>query len=547
MLLSSLHGYRSSWVVGDLVAALTLLAIAVPEQLATARLAGMPPVTGLYAFVAGSVMFALLGSNPQMSVGADSTIAPLFAVGIAAVVSAVSPDYVALIGILAVMVGVVVALVGLLRLGWVAEFLSAPIISGFLGGVAIIIVVHQLPDLLGLPGASGSTLHRVGVTLSGLHLINGWALGIGVSVLTVVVVAERVDRRIPGALVGMIGSTILAAALKLHAHGVMVLGVPAHGAPHLGLHGLSWSALRAVAPIAGVVALVIISQTAATTRAFADQGEYEVDVNRDFLGVGAGNVVAGLVGAFPVNASPPRTAAVVSASGRTQVAGLATAGALVLLIPAVALLKDLPLATLAAILIFIATRILHIHDLVDIARYDRFEFGLALITLLTVALVGVEQGITVAVALAILDRTRLTARPHLHVLGRIPSTTSWAPLDGSEHAIAVPGVLVVLFATPLWYANASRFRTDLTAAVDRSGDSLRLVVLDAMGMTDLDYTGTCALRQMLDQLDHSGVSFAMARTNKTVRAGLARSGLLARIGEDHLFASVGEAVNALHP
>ncbi|MGA7463781.1 SulP family inorganic anion transporter, partial [Mycobacterium sp.] len=484
--------------------------------------------------------------NPQMSVGADSTIAPLFAVGIAAVVSAVSPDYMALIGIVAVMVGVVVALVGLLRLGWVAEFLSAPIISGFLGGVAIIIVVHQLPDLLGLPGASGSTLHRVGVTLSGLHSINGWALGIGVSVFTVVVVAERVDRRLPGALVGLIGSTILVAALKLHAHGVMVLGAVAHGAPHLGLHGLSWSALGAVAPIAGVVALVIISQTAATTRAFADQGAYEVDVNRDFLGVGAGNIVAGLVGAFPVDASPPRTAAVVSSSGRTQVAGLAAAGALVLLIPAVALLKDLPLATLAAILIFIATRILRIHDLVDIARYDRFEFGLALITLLTVALVGVEQGITVAVALAILDRTRLTARPHLHVLGRIPSTTSWAPLGGSEHAIEVPGVLVVLFATPLWYANAIRFRTDLTAAVERAGHSLRLVVLDAMGMTDLDYTGTRALRQMLDQLDHSGVSFAMARTNKTVRAGLARSGLLPRIGEDHLFASVGEAVNALH-
>jgi len=334
--------------------------------------------------------------------------------------------------------------------------------------------------------------------------------------------------------------------LNLHAHGVALLGALAHGAPHLGLHGLSWSALSAVAPIAGVVALVIVSQTAATTRAFADQGTYEVDVNRDFLGVGAGNVVAGLVGAFPVNASPPRTAAVVSASGRTQVAGLAAAGALVLLIPAVALLEDLPLATLAAVLIFIATRILHIHDLIDIARYDRFEFGLALITLFTVALVGVEQGIAVAVALAILDRTRLSARPHMHVLGCIPSTTSWGPLGGTEHAIEVPGVLVVLFATPLWYANAGHFRTELTAAIDRAGHPIRLVVLDTIGMTDLDYTGSHALRQMLDRLDRSGVSFAMARTSKTVRAGLARSGLLRRIGEDHLFASVGEAVKALH-
>jgi sulfate permease, SulP family len=230
--------------------------------------------------------------------------------------------------------------------------------------------------------------------------------------------------------------------------------------PRLGLHGLSWSALGAVAPIAGAVALVILSQMAATTRAFADQGSYEVDVDRDFLGVGAGSVVAGLVGAFPVNASPPRTAAVVSASGRTQVAGLAAAGALVLLIPAVALLEDLPVATLVAILIFIATRIVHVHALIDIARYDRFEFGLALTTLLTVALVGVEQGIGVAVALAILDRTRLSDRPHVHVLGRIPSTTSWAPLGGTEHAVEVPGVLVVLFATPLWYANAFQDHDD---------------------------------------------------------------------------------------
>ena len=546
MLLSSLQGYRSSWLVGDLAAGLTLLAIAVPKQLATARLAGMPPITGFYAFVAGSVMFALLGSNPQMSVGADSTVAPLFAVGVATVVSTVSPDYVALVGILAVLVGVIVALVGLLRLGWIAEFLSTPIITGFLGGVAVIIVVHQLPDLLGLSAGNGGTLHRILLAASELHLVNGWALGIGGGVFAVVFVADRVDRRLPGALVGLIGSTILVSALRLDAHGVVVLGALAHGAPHLGLHGLSWSALGAVAPIAGVVALVIVSQTAATTRAFADQSSYDVDVNRDFLGVGAGNVVAGLVGAFPVDASPPRTAAVVSASGRTQVAGLAAAGALVLLIPVLALLEDLPVATLAAILIFIATRIVHIRDLIDIARYDGFEFGLALVTLLTVALLGVEQGIGVAVALAILDRTRRSARPRLHVLGRIPSTTSWAPLIGTEHAVEVPGLLAVLFATPLWYANATDFRTEMTAAIDQGDQALTLVVLDAMGMTDIDYTGAHALRRLLGQLDSSGVSFAMARASNTVRRDLARSGLLGLIGEDHLFASVDEAVTALH-
>ncbi|MGB5151930.1 MAG: SulP family inorganic anion transporter [Mycobacterium sp.] len=547
LLLTSLRGYRSSWLLGDMVAGLTLLAIAVPEQLATARMAGMPPITGLYAFVAGCAMFALLGSNPQMSVGADSTIAPLFAVGVAAVVAHSSLDYGALVAILAVVVGVLVALVGLLRLGWVAEFLSAPIISGFLGGVAVIIVVHQLPDLLGLPDASGSTLHRAGVVVRSAHLLNGRALSIGIGVLVVMLVADRVDRRLPGALIGLIGSTIIAGALDLHARGVVVLGALAHDAPRAGLHGLSWSTVGSVAPVAGVVALVIVSQTAATTRAFAAQGTGEVDVNRDFLGIGAANVVAGLVGSFPVNASPPRTAAVAAASGRTQLAGLVAAGAVVALIPAASLLTNLPVATLAAILMFIAARILHVGDLIDIARYSRFEFALALITLLTVALVGVEQGIAVAVAVAIVDRARLSARPRLRVLGRIPSTTSWVPLGGTELALEVPGVLVVSFATALWYANAAHFRTEMTAAIDRAGGSPRFVVLDSIGMTDVDYTGSCALRQTLDQLDRRGLSLAIARANGVVCAGLARSGLLTRIGADHLFASVDEAVRALAP
>src|SRR5665213_785517 len=216
LLFSTLHGYRRTWATPDLLAGITLLVIAVPEQLATSRLAGMPPIAGLYAFAAGTVLFALLGSNPQMSVGADSTIAPLFAVGIAHLAPAGSAQYVDLVGILAVMVGVLVALIGLLRLGWIAEFLSAPIITGFLAGVAVIIVVHQLPDLFGLPGAGGSTVHRITLVVNHLGETNSWALGIGAAVFAIVVAAERIDRRLPGALVGLVGSTVAVAALGLH-------------------------------------------------------------------------------------------------------------------------------------------------------------------------------------------------------------------------------------------------------------------------------------------------------------------------------------------
>jgi sulfate permease, SulP family len=543
-LFSSLRGYRRSSVAPDLLAATALLVIAVPEQLATSRLAGMPPITGLYAFIAGTVLFAVLGSSPQLSVGADSTIAPLFAVGIGHLAASGSPRYIDLVGLLAVMAGVLVALVGLLRLGWIAEFLSAPIIEGFLAGVAVIIVVHQLPSMLGLPEVGGTTLHRIGVVGAHLGDSHGATLGIGAAVFVIVVAAERLDRRVPGALLGLVGSALVVGAFGLRAHGVEVLGAFAHGAPRVGLHGLSWSTLRDVMPIAGVVALVVVSQSAATTRAFAEEGGYAVNVDRDFLGIGAGSIAAGIFGSFPVNASPPRTAAVASASGRTQAAGLAAATVMVLIVPAAGLLRDVPLATLAAVLIFVAIRIFHVRELLAIARFDRFELGLALITMLTVAFVGVEQGIGVAVGLAILDRTRLSARPQLHVLGRIAGTTSWAPLSREEHTAQVPGVLVVLFATPLWYANATHFHAQVEASLGRALGAPRLLVLDAIGMSDIDYTGSLTLRKVLDRLDRDGIVFSIARAGEHLRESLGKSGLLDRVGENHFFPSVDEAVVA---
>ena len=546
-LFPSLRGYKASFGGADALAAVTLLAIAVPEQLATSRLAGMPPITAFYAFIAGTALIAALGSSPQMSVGADSTIAPLFAVGIAHPAPIGSPHFVDLVSILAVAVGAIVALVGLLRLGWIANFLSAPIITGFLAGVAVIIVVHQLSDLFGLPSASGPTLHRIAAAVEHLDQVKGWALGIGLITFVVVLAAERVDRKLPGALVALVGSTVVVAVFGLHSHGVAVLGTFAHGAPHFGLSGMSWSALRSTLPIAGVVSLVILSQSAATSRAFADQGGYEVDIGRDFVGVGAGSIVAGLSGSFPVNASPARTAAVASAGGRTQVAGLGAAGALVLLVPASGLLRDVPLATLAGVLLYIATRIFHVGDLVAIARFDRFEFGLAVITLITVAIVGVEQGIGVAVGLAVLDRTRLSARPQLHVLGRIPGTTSWVPLSTDQKARQLSGVLVVLFATPLWYANAIHFRTELKGALARAVGTPRLLVLDSMGMSDIDYTGSRALRVVLDELEKDHIGLAVARAGAHLHEGLARGGLVDRIGADHFFPSVDAAVTALGP
>lgn len=544
VLFSSLGGYRRSWLAFDLLAAATLLVIAVPEQLATSRLAGMPPITGFYAFVAGSVLFAVLGSSRQLSVGADSTIAPLFAVAIGTLAATGSTRYVALVGILAVIAGLLVAVVGLLRLGWIAEFLSAPIIAGFLGGVAVIIVVHQLPDLLGVQSSGGSMAHEISDVVHRLDTVNWWTVAIGVGVIAVMVATERLDRRVPGALLALIATTILAAAAHLHAKGVAVLGSIHGGAPSLGLHEVSWPAIKSVVPVAGVVALVVISQTAVTSRAFADQGGYETDINRDFVGVGAGSVVAGLVGAFPVNASPPRTGAVAAAAGRTQLAGLLAAAAVALVVPAAAVLRNVPTVTLAAVLVAVAVRIFPLRDLIAIAHFDRVEFALAVVTLLTVTFVGVEQGIVVAVGLAVLDRTRLSARPQVHVLGRIAGTTSWAPLSGPEPTEQQPGVLVVLFATPLWYANSAHFRAELLAARQRADGPVTLTVLDAIGMSDIDFTGVRTLRAVLDDLDRDGIKFVIASAGEHLRTSLSRSGLAPRLGGEQFYPTVDLAVTS---
>jgi sulfate permease, SulP family len=549
-LAASLRGYRREWLSADLVAAITLLVIALPEQLATARLAGMPPITGFYAFAAGTLAFALLGTNPQLSVGADSTIAPLFATAVGTLALTGSVRYHDLVGILAVMTGAVVALVWLFRLGWIAELLSAPIITGFLAGVSVVIVVHQLPDLLGISGGGHTTLGRLQHVFANLSSTCVWTLAIGLGVFAIVILVERLNRRLPGALAALLLSTALVVAAHLQSHGVAVLGYVSHAAPNFGVRGLSWKVLGELAPVAGTVALVIVSQSAASTRAFARQGGYEVDVGQDLLAVGVGSIVAGVSGAFPVNASPPRTAAVAQANGRTQMTGLIATVTLIALIPAAGLLKDVPLATLAGVLLYVASRIFHVGELISIARFDRFELGLALITLLTVALLGVEQGIGVAIALAILDRTRLSARPQIHLLGRIPGSTSWAPVGASD-AVATPGVMAVLFATPLWYANATHFRAQLLRAIasaTAAGSPPRALVLDALGMSDIDYTGAAALREVLDHLKRDGIEFAIARAGDHVHDGLIRAGLTpALIPPDRFFPDVDAAVTALTP
>lgn len=542
----TLQGYKAAWLGSDVLAGLTLVAIAVPEQMATARLVGMPAIAGLYAFVAGSLVFALLGRSRQMSVGADSTIAPIIATGVVAVVAVGTPQYDHVVSFLAIMVGALVVVVGLLRLGWVSELFSTPVITGVLAGIAVEIVVRQLPAILGVTGGGSSTVSRVRAVVDEIGHTNGWSVGIAVVVLALIVVAEHIDRRIPGALIGLVASIVAVAAIGLVARGVQVVGSIHGGLPSMALPSVSWLDARHLIAPALTIAFVVVAQTAATVRASSAGAPATQDFNVDLMAIGAGSLVAGVSGSFAVNSSPPRTGIVTASGGRSQLTSIMAAlVVIVVVLFATGLLKDLPKATLGAILLFVATRLFRVKVLKQILSFSRWEFGVAILTGLMVAFVGIEQGVVVAMGLSLADRTRRAARPSDSVLGREIGTDHWIPTDIGRPTEQVPGVLVYLIYGPLWYGNADYVRLRIPAVIKEASGPVHGLVLDANGMSDIDYTGAQTLGALVDELKDAGVKTVIARSSHLVHHDLKHSGLLAIFGADGLCGSVEDAVETL--
>jgi len=546
----TLRGYRRAWLGADALAALTLVAVALPSQMATARLAGLPAVVALYAFLSGSLLYAALGTKPHLSVGADSTIAPVLATAATAVAAAGSAGYAATMAFMALVVGALLIVVGLLRLGWISDFLSTPVVTGVLAGIAVEIVVRQLPVIMGVKGGGTTTLGRLGALSGQIGRTNGWCVGIALGVLALVIVAQRIDHRLPGALVGLVLSIIAVDALGLASHhGVAVIGAVHGGLPHIGLPSAPWSHLRLlVAPVL-TVAFVCIAQTAATVREAGADVAAPDDFNRDLIGVGAGSLAAGLMGAFAVDASPPNTAIVSASGSRSQLTNV-MAALIVLLVVLVATgpIRQLPEATLGATLVFIATKLFRAGQLRTVLRFDRLEFALAVSTLVVVAFVGIEQGVALAMVLSLADRTRRTARPQDTVLGREPGTDHWIPVDIGHTTEEVPGIVVYLMYAPLWYGNADYFRNRARQLVSAAPSPVHAMVLDAVAISDIDYTGLRALGDLVAELRRQGVTLAIARSSHLVHHDLKHGALLEQLGPGHLFTSVEAAVEALqHP
>src|SRR3954470_3107795 len=440
----SLRGFRAATLPGDLVAGLTLAAIAIPEQMATARLGGFAPQIGFFAFILGSIGFAMFGANRFLSCGADSTITPIFAGGLLLMAASNSPDYHALAVALALMVGLILILGSLFRMGWIANLLSVPVTVGFLAGISVHILVSQMPGVLGLPSPKGPMLDRIIELAQHAGATNIYTLAIGLGVLAIVAGFEAVSAKIPGALIGLVAATVAVISAGLEAKGVAVVGAVPASLPSPSLPDLSPERWAKLVPLALLIAIVIMVQTAATTRAFPSDPDKPADVDRDFLGAGAGSVLAGLFGAFPVDASPPRTGIVSETGGRTQLSGLfAAAIVLALLAFGATLLRHVPDAALGGVLLFVALRIIRLKQIVAIFRQSIAEFFLIVATAASIIVLPIEQGVAVGIAFSLLHGIWTTTRARLTEFDRVPGPRIGWPASRHIEGERNPDVAVV--------------------------------------------------------------------------------------------------------
>jgi MFS superfamily sulfate permease-like transporter len=543
----SLASFRASDLPGDLIAGLTLAAIAIPEQMATARLGGFSPQIGFFAFIAGSLGFAALGGNRFLSCGADSTITPIFAGGLLAMAASSSPDYQAFAMALALLVGAILVIGSLFRMGWIANLLSTPVTTGFLAGISVHILVSQLPGVLGLPTPGGPMLDRIATLARQVGEANLFTVCIGFGVLAVVAGSEAVSARIPGALIGLIAATAAVIWAGLESKGVNVVGTVPATLPTPSLPDITPEHWARLLPLSFLIAIVVMVQTAATTRSFPSDPDQPADVDRDFLGAGAGSLLAGLFGAFPVNASPPRTGIVSETGGRTQLSGLlAAAIVLALLAFGATLLQHVPNAALGGVLLFVALRIIRLRQIVAIYRQSIGEFFLIVATAASIIVLPIEQGVAVGIALSLLHGIWSTTRARLIQFVHVPDTTIWWPANPNMPGERDPDVAVVGLQAPLSFLNAQNFRADVLRVVRASTPKPVLLVLEASGMIEIDFTAAQTLLDLIRECHSEGVTVAMARLESTrAQEAFTRFGLYDVLPGDHIFFSVDEAVRKL--
>jgi sulfate permease, SulP family len=540
MLRGLLPAPRARWMP-EAVAGATLAALAIPEVLGYARIAGMPVVTGLYTMLAPMVVFALLCSSRHLVVAADSATAAILAAGLSGLAVAGSPRYVALAGAVALCVAVLLVAARIVRLGFLANFLSRTVLVGFLTGVGVQVALGQLGDLLGVEAGSGSLPEKVVRTMGELPRAQLPTVLVAAAVIAVVLLGRVLDRRIPVALIAVVAAIVANAAVGLSRFGVAVLGPVSAGLPGVGLPALAPADLPAVLPIAASMFVVILAQSAATSRAYAIQFDEQVDTDDDLVALGGANLAAALTGTFVVNGSPTKTQMVVGAGGRSQLAQLVSVVIVVVVcLVATGFLGGLPLAALAAVVFLIGVDLIDVAGMRRILAVRRSEFVVAVLTALAVVLLGVQDGIVVAIVVSIIDHLRHSYAPQSSVLAK-SAEGHWRSMPVTPGARTVDGLLVYRFGSGLYFANTARLVADLLT-LRGSGPAVQWLCLDAAAIGDIDYTAATVLTQVVQREQKAGARVVIANVIKPVRNELSRYGIAELIGPSGFYDTSGEVL-----
>ena len=530
-----------SRVPTDALAGLTLAALGVPEVLGYAKIAGMPLVTGLYTMLLPMAVFAVLGSSRHLVVAADSATAAILAAALAGLAAAGSPAYVRLAGLAALLTGGMLLAARLAQLAFLANFLSRTVLVGFLAGVGIQVAAGQLPDMLGITAAGQQTLPRLLRVARALPHVHPADVAISIGVIVIVVAARRITRRIPGPLIAVIIAIIVSWAVGLASHGVAVVGNVPRGLPSLGLPALGWHDTAALLGAAASMFVVILAQSAATSRAYAVKYEEPFSEATDLVGLGAANAAAAFSGTFVVNGSPTKAQMVDSAGGRSQLAQLtASAAVLVVLVLLTGPLAYLPDAALAAVVFLIAVQLIDVKEMRQIRACRKRESVIALLTAVAVVTLGVEYGIVVAVVASIVDHLRHSYSPLNSVLMK-SAAGHWHATPVGPGARTQEGLVVYRFGTSLYYANAAKLLEDVAALIGHGGP-LRWLVVDCAAIGDVDYTASTALVKLIEHVHQRGVRLVLTSVLGPVRQQLDRYGIC----PDAFYDTPGQALEAFH-
>ncbi|MFJ2158335.1 SulP family inorganic anion transporter [Streptomyces sp. NPDC087856] len=546
--IASLAGYRRSWLRGDLLAGVTVAAYLVPQVMAYAGVAGLPPVAGLWAILPALALYAVLGSSRLLSVGPESTTALMTATVVGPLAAGDPGRYATLAAALAVTVGLLCLAAWAVRLGFVADLLSRPVLIGYLAGVALIMIVDQLPKLTGVSTTGSAFFPQLWSFLRHLRQLHSPTLLFAAVTLAFLFTVARLSRMVPGPLLAVVLGTAAVAVLDLDdRYGIKVIGHVPAGLPTLGLPDLA-QLPHLVLPALGVL-LVAYTDFILTARAFTGGDEDDdgpgLDADQEFLALGAANLGAGALHGFPVSSSASRTALAASAGARSQayslIAGAVVLAVLLFLSP---LLSRTPSAVLGALVVYAAVRMIDLTGFHRLATFRRRELLLALGCLTGVLALDILYGVIVAVGLSVAELLTRVARPHDAVEGLVPGVAGMHDVDDYPQARTVPGLLVYRYDSPLFFANAENFRRRALAAVAQQTAPVRWFVLNAEANVEVDITALDAVDELRRELTHRGVVFALARVKQDLLADLKAYGLVDSVGTDHIFPTLPTAVAA---